>query len=190
MAQLAETADARREEILDAAMRVFGRYGYRKTSMEDLAAAAAISKQGLYLHFVGKEDVFLAALRKYLDDALAGVDAALTRPGASLHARLLGAMDAWFGRHFEFFTPDAFDVLEESRRMPGHDDYKSAFRGRLAKALKESGEFRRAGNICTPRDVAGVLFLCGLSWKEGNASRAVFRDKMSACIRACCQIEK
>ncbi len=42
---------ARRESILQAAVGVFLRYGYKKTSMDDLARAAGLSRQGLYLHF-------------------------------------------------------------------------------------------------------------------------------------------
>ena len=68
------SANARRDTILDAAIREFGQRGYRKTSIEDLASAAQISKQGLYLHFAGKNEVFVAAMQKYLRDGLALVD--------------------------------------------------------------------------------------------------------------------
>jgi AcrR family transcriptional regulator len=82
-----ETGGQRREQILDAAVGVFGRFGFKKTSVDDLAAAAGISKQGLYLHFSSKEEVFLAGLQKYLDDCLSRVQQELTKPGSSLLAR-------------------------------------------------------------------------------------------------------
>ena len=42
----------------------------------------------------------------------------LERPGLSLQERLLGAMDAWFGRHWATFTPESFDVLLLDLVMP------------------------------------------------------------------------
>jgi len=60
----------KKELILNAAIPVFGKSGFKKTSIEDLADAAAISKQGLYLHFSSKEEIFQAAMQKYLEDGL------------------------------------------------------------------------------------------------------------------------
>lgn len=186
----ADPAARRRAAILDAAIPVFGRFGFRKTSVDDLAGAARLSKQGLYLHFSGKEELFLAAMQKYLDDGLAQVRRELERPDAPLYRRLLAAMDAWFGRHLVTFSPASFDVIEAGDRLSAEriEACKTAFQALLAKALAESPEFRRAGNACSPREVAQVLFLCGLSWKEGHASRAGFMKKIGLCIRACCQL--
>jgi AcrR family transcriptional regulator len=47
---------------LAAAVKVFFQFGYRKTSMEDVAAAAGVSRQTLYLQFHHKERLFRAAL--------------------------------------------------------------------------------------------------------------------------------
>ncbi|HET9236538.1 MAG TPA: TetR/AcrR family transcriptional regulator [Oligoflexus sp.] len=69
--------DPRKESVLKAAIGVFGRQGFKKTSVEDIADAAQLSKQGLYLHFAGKNEIFSAALFKYLDDGLKLVDEAL-----------------------------------------------------------------------------------------------------------------
>jgi TetR/AcrR family transcriptional regulator, regulator of autoinduction and epiphytic fitness len=83
--------------IFSAVVPVFGRFGFRKTSVEELAGAAGLSK--LYLHFSSKEEIFLAAMQRYLDDGLRLVDEALSRANALLLLdRLVDAMDAWFGR--------------------------------------------------------------------------------------------
>ncbi len=47
----ADPADARQAAVLEAAVGVFARYGYRKTSMDEVARAAGVSRQGLYLQF-------------------------------------------------------------------------------------------------------------------------------------------
>lgn len=180
----------RSASILRSVMPVFGRYGYRKASMEDLANAAGLSKQGLYLFFAGKEALFIAAMRQYLDDGLCLVDNALNQPDISLHSRLSQAMDAWFGRHLVTFTPEAFDVIETGDRLTREDieGYKTAVKNRLAAALSQSAELTQSGNICTARQLSEVLFRFGLTWKEGRPSRAEFSKMISLCICACCQI--
>jgi AcrR family transcriptional regulator len=49
--------ESRRAVILDAALRVFGQYGYRRTSMDDIAREAGIGKGTIYLSFASKEEV-------------------------------------------------------------------------------------------------------------------------------------
>lgn len=191
MPQLLETGSQRRKLILDAAVQVFGRFGFKKTTVDDLAAAAQISKQGLYLHFSSKEEVFVSAMQKYLDDGLVLVQQELTRPDASLFNRLMGAMDAWFGRHLATFAPASFDVIPAGDHLSGNEveKYKSAFQEKLRKALADSPEFKKTKNICTPREISQVLFLCGLTWKEGRPSRVDFMKRVGVCIRATCQVE-
>ncbi|HSH11702.1 MAG TPA: TetR/AcrR family transcriptional regulator, partial [Ilumatobacter sp.] len=56
------TADARREQILDVAINVFGRAGYYGASMNDIAEAAGVTKPVLYQHFDSKSDLYRALL--------------------------------------------------------------------------------------------------------------------------------
>lgn len=191
MLRSAENGSPVKERILSAAIPVFGRFGFRKTSVDELARAAEISKQGLYLHFSSKEEVFIAAMRKYVEDGLKLVQQALSRPDASLYERLLDAMDVWFGRHLATFSPDSFDVIEAGKHLSGEwiEECKAAFQAKLAKAIADSSEFKASQNVCSPKEVSQVLFLCGLTWKEGQPSRAEFLKQMGQCIRACCQIK-
>ena len=53
------------EKIVDAAAAMFGRYGYSKTTMGDIAAEAGVSRQTVYNAFPGKEEILRAAVRKY-----------------------------------------------------------------------------------------------------------------------------
>jgi AcrR family transcriptional regulator len=50
----------KRAAILDAATTLFLRNGYRGTSMDEIAALAAVSKQTVYKHFADKERLFTA----------------------------------------------------------------------------------------------------------------------------------
>ena len=69
------------QQILDAALAVFCHYGYRKTSMLDIAQAAGMSRAALYLHFRNKEDVFRAGSERAHATVMAHVAAALADPG-------------------------------------------------------------------------------------------------------------
>ncbi len=60
-----------RDAILDAAGVLLGRYGYHKTTMDDLATEAGIARRTLYLHFRCKDDIFLARIDRVVERLLA-----------------------------------------------------------------------------------------------------------------------
>lgn len=55
-------AEARRREVLRAALDVFSAKGYAGATMEDVAAAVGVSKAALYGYFHGKEELFTAVI--------------------------------------------------------------------------------------------------------------------------------
>lgn len=59
-----------RDAILDAAGVLLGRYGYHKTTMDDLATEAGIARRTLYLHFRCKDDIFLARIDRVVERLL------------------------------------------------------------------------------------------------------------------------
>jgi len=50
----------RRADILEAARGLYQSYGYKKTTMEDIARAAGITKPTIYSYFKGKKDILVA----------------------------------------------------------------------------------------------------------------------------------
>ena len=62
---------ATRERILGAAFVRFARYGFRRTSMEDIAGEAGVSRAALYLQFRNKEEIFKSLAQDLQDRALA-----------------------------------------------------------------------------------------------------------------------
>ena len=64
----------RREEIIRAATRLFGRKGYDATRAEDIATAAKIAKGTLYLYFKSKEAIYAAAVAQACTDLQAEVE--------------------------------------------------------------------------------------------------------------------
>ena len=64
------------DRILDAAMRVFRRHGFRRSSIEQAAEEAGLTRQALYHHFASKEALFRAVLERLYEQALAAETAA------------------------------------------------------------------------------------------------------------------
>jgi AcrR family transcriptional regulator len=65
-----------RTRILDAAMVVFRRHGFRRSSIEQAADAAGLTRQALYHHFKSKEALFRAVIEQLHESALAAEIAA------------------------------------------------------------------------------------------------------------------
>src|SRR5947208_6315293 len=65
-----------RTRILDAAMLVFRRQGFRRSSIEQAAEAAGLTRQALYHHFKSKEALFRAVIERLHENALAAEIAA------------------------------------------------------------------------------------------------------------------
>lgn len=65
-----------RDRILDAAMLVFRRQGFRRSSIEQAAEAAGLTRQALYHHFKSKEELFRAVIERLHENALAAEIAA------------------------------------------------------------------------------------------------------------------
>jgi AcrR family transcriptional regulator len=55
-----------RARILDTAQEVFTRYGYAKTTMDDIAREMGKGKSSIYYYFTSKEDIFKAVIEKEL----------------------------------------------------------------------------------------------------------------------------
>ena len=58
-----------RTKILNAALQVIRSKGYADTSIDDLCAAAGLTKGGFFHHFKGKEELALAAAKQFSEGA-------------------------------------------------------------------------------------------------------------------------
>jgi AcrR family transcriptional regulator len=64
---LSNKKDANRESILKIAQEIFSKYGYKKTTLDDIANAVRKGKSSLYYYFSSKEDLFQAVIQKEVD---------------------------------------------------------------------------------------------------------------------------
>jgi AcrR family transcriptional regulator len=125
----------RLDTILDAAFHAFATYGYRRTSMDDIAKGAGMSRSALYLHFRNKEDIFRSLAVRYFDEALRDMAAALNRPGQGLEAALLAAFIAKDGKFMEavLTTPHGEELLDAGFSVTG--DLAAAGEARMVEVL-------------------------------------------------------
>ena len=69
-----------RERILDAAEDVFAERGYDAASLADVADRVGIRPQGIYNHYKGKWELYVAVLERLFDPLLMIFDQALEGP--------------------------------------------------------------------------------------------------------------
>jgi AcrR family transcriptional regulator len=109
------------ERLLAEGSKQFATYGLRKTSVEELATAAGISKGAFYLFYESKEALFMevveAAERNFRQEVLATVDL----PGTSSQERLFTVLHKAFTLWktipiLQFFTHTDYEAL--ARRVP------------------------------------------------------------------------
>ena len=90
-----------RTRIIDAAMLVFRLHGFRRSSIEQAAEAAGLTRQALYHHFKSKEALFRAVIERLHEEALAAeieaADAA-EKAGGSLADILVASVSAKLGQ--------------------------------------------------------------------------------------------
>ncbi|MEO3389089.1 helix-turn-helix domain-containing protein [Mesorhizobium sp. CAU 1741] len=118
----AGSADAKRTRILDGALKVFLAYGFGRTTMDDIARAAELSRPALYLVFRNKTDIYRELGRGLLAEVLRRAEMALAGPGTLLER--LDHMTC-----FAFF--DLFQHIEESPHGSELFDIKTSLAGDL-----------------------------------------------------------
>jgi AcrR family transcriptional regulator len=87
--------EQRAESILDASLAVFCRYGFRKSSMQDIAKECGISRAALYLHFNSKEDVFRAGSQRAHAQVMRLVNEELLSANKNVLGRIENALFAF-----------------------------------------------------------------------------------------------
>jgi AcrR family transcriptional regulator len=180
---------ARQAHVLETALTVFLRHGFRKTSMEDIAKAAGISRQGIYLHFKDKDAIFSASIRKTLDDGTQAANRILDDERLALEEKLLKALDEWFGRYVGLLDPEASDLVGQCERVLGDavGKSRSAFQKKLEKVILARSSRKTKGADKRAAIIADMLCTCGEAWKDRFSSRQEFSKKMYDAIHLCCR---
>ena len=103
--------DARRAQLLTAALESFTASGYHAASMDEIAERANVSKPVLYQHFPSKLDLYLAVLDLHIDSLVFSIQKAIASTRENKN-RVKATIDAYFG--FIEGEGEAFRLLFES----------------------------------------------------------------------------
>src|SRR6058998_890721 len=76
-----KSPEDRRQDILDAAVKVFADKGVSKATVADIAEAAGVAKGTVYLYFGSKEHLLGALRDRFVDELLEHVSDLLARAG-------------------------------------------------------------------------------------------------------------
>lgn len=93
--QVYRKSEARRTQVLDAAIRTFGTRGLINTSVQDVADAAKMSKGAVHYHFESKDDLIIQALRCACGRISARIRVVFDEPGAPLERARRAIAEMW-----------------------------------------------------------------------------------------------
>jgi AcrR family transcriptional regulator len=107
-----------RDRILDAAMQVFRRHGFQRSSIEQTAEAAGLTRQALYHHFESKQALFRAVIEHVHEGALAAelaATAAAEKAGKGLADILIAGLTARMKEFIASFdgSPHVEEIFSE-----------------------------------------------------------------------------
>lgn len=148
-----------RNEIIRVASQVFAQYGYRKTTVEDIATQMHMVKSSLYYYFSGKDDIFNAVvdceakrIRKRLTDILEQNDDPRTRLRKYIVARMQAMKDIsqTYSTIFDS-TLVHYDFIERVRKKYDREEHITV------RKILEEGVGRNVFNVQDPSLAATVI---------------------------------
>ncbi|MFK8021811.1 MAG: TetR/AcrR family transcriptional regulator [Pseudomonadales bacterium] len=182
-------SDTTRDAILRAALTRFASYGYKRTSLNDIAGEAGLSRPTLYSYFKNKEAILRAVSQGLHDSTLANVEVALTS-NADIHNRLMDGFWAWSEPFMRvlFGSLHGAELISASSAMASDisEDARSRFQALLVKHLKKA---RRDGLIdlnaiqLNNEQAAEFLILSLNGLSSGDVDERTYKQRLATLVR-------
>jgi TetR/AcrR family transcriptional regulator len=127
-------SDDRLDQILGAAYRCFSRHGVRRTTMEDIAGEAGLSRPALYQYVTNKQDAFRRLAQRLFTRALTDARTAAAAP-VPVEQRLYQVLETKLELTLRLFhdSPHAAELLDEGTRLTG--DLVAAYTAELVEVV-------------------------------------------------------
>ena len=175
--------------VLRAAMARFSAYGYKRTSMEDIASEAKVSRPTLYSYFKNKQAILRAVSEGIHTSVMANVELALDAD-EPLESRLFNAFWAWS----EPFVGILFDSRHGAELIGANSaiaadlsaDAKDEFHRLVVKTLtkaKKKGEIDLADLEVTLADVADFLIFSLNGLSAGDTDIDTYKQRIQTLVR-------
>jgi len=167
--------EVRREEIMDAAQRLFLKQGVAATTIDDVAAAAEIAKGTVYLHFTSKQTLLAALGERFAEQHLVSIKAALA---ATSERDWSGKLRAWAEASVTFYLDSIalHDMLFHEARAPAREGLTDNLVIDHLTSLLNAGTDAGAWSIDDVRFTAVFLF----SGMHGIVDDAYVKEKRIA----------
>jgi AcrR family transcriptional regulator len=166
-------ADDKKSRILAAARSVFLSYGFKRVNMNDIAEAAGVSRPALYVLFKNKEEIFIAAYLRWVDETIAQVEAAMAKT-ESPEEKLARAFDIWSVGPFELTTasPAAQELVDCNFAFANvaREQGDATFEATIAPVVAKLSETLPAASRIAPGRIAHVLVSAARGLKEASAT--------------------
>jgi AcrR family transcriptional regulator len=120
-----QPAEVRRDQLVQAALKVFARAGYRSTGTLDIAREAGVGEPTIYRYFADKKELYLEVLRRSSDLILAGWTQVAAQESDPLRA--LTAIGNWYYRSVTE-EPDPLWVRARAHAESQDDEIRSVVR--------------------------------------------------------------
>lgn len=181
--QTTARASAKKNAVLDTTADVFAQYGFKRTTMNDIAQAAGISRPALYLMFENKEHLFheLAAYR--IDLALKEAKAVLEGDG-SVASRFIDAIMVFEKTYTEPVanSPHGAELVDVNMSLAADVMTKgnSKLVAALAKLLRDAdktGEASFENTPLTPKTFVELLLSSITGIKKKAGTKAEYRKQ-------------
>jgi AcrR family transcriptional regulator len=177
----ASPQETKRQRILEGAMAVVLRYGYARTTMDDVAKEVGISRPALYLQFKNKTEIYTALAEGMMGQALEGAREALAGPG-ELEPRVFAAIKTGILDPTDFLmaTAHGAELLDMKHNMAA--DVLAAWRVKKTALLSEAFE---TSGVAKTKGLSGQMLAdMLLDGIEGLKMRAKTSEERSAGARA------
>ena len=162
-----ESSTDKRLKALEAAQTAFSRYGFRRTSMDDIAKLAGMSRPALYLLFRNKQDVFRSLSEHLQITALEAAEAALAadKPFVErLHNAILVKEEMLFRVVSE--SPHGEELFDANTEIAGDVTERTLtrFQQSLAGAIQHAADALEIDidRVGVPPDRLAALLLAGI----------------------------
>ena len=177
--------DPKRARILEGAKESFLAYGYARTTMDDIARAADVSRPALYLLFKNKTDIYRALGSELLKASVAEARNALAADG-NFGERVMDALDSALFRMTAAFraSPHGAEMIDMKNALAADivADWRQAFAEALTAAVAD--EAARNGVDLAARNLsAGGLADILLDGLEGMNARGISGEEKMETAR-------
>jgi AcrR family transcriptional regulator len=147
LCSMPRSADATRRRILNAAYLQFYRRGYGRVGVDEIAAAAKVTKRTLYYHFRSKDELLAAVLEVQISLALSTFRSwteKLTGDPQQIVDAIFDGLKTWSAK--PRWTGSGFTRLAmELADMPGHPARKAAHKHKTLVEKELVDVLRKAG---------------------------------------------